>query len=87
MLKVDEKFVNEFLGEEGELKDNYCSPCKTYRLYSKGKKMLIVRTPLMHEFNVNRVLNSLASKDMGVITPKTEEYSRGKYLLTVLTYE
>ena len=86
MLKIDKKFIDEFLGVEGELKDNYCSPCKTYRLYSRGNKMLIVRTPLMHDFDVFAALDHPLCKGIDAKMPEVEEHRRGKYLLTVITY-
>ena len=86
MLKVDKKFIDEFLGAEGELKDNYCSPCKTYRFYSRENKMLIVRTPIMYDFDIFSVLNNPVYEEMDVKMPEVEEHRRGKYLLTILTY-
>ena len=84
MLKVDKKFIDEFLGVDGELKTDFASPCKTYRIYSKGNKSLMVMTPLMHDFDFEKLMRTY--KLAKIEPPTLEHYRRGKYSLTVFTH-
>ena len=84
MLKVDKKFIDEFVGVDGELKTDFASPCKTYRIYSKGNKSLMVLTPLLHDIDFEKLMR--AYKFANVEPPTLERYNRGKYLLTVFTH-
>lgn len=83
MLKVDKKFVNEFLGEDNELTTDYVSPCKTWRMYSNNSRLIVVRTPLLHDFNFDEIIE--VHKKFNLKVPTVEHHNRGKYLVSVFS--
>lgn len=83
MLKIDKKYVDEFLGIEGDLEIDLCTPYKCMRMYKKSSnKLLVIKTSTLKDLDVREIAENLN------ITNKVNiiNFEKNKHFISIVEF-